>query len=180
MADVAVTEPKVGSKKKLIIIISITALLAISGAVGVTLVLKSGKDKEVSASEKKTEAAEDKNAGEGKEGHAEASTYVSLAPPFVVNFQDEKKHTKFLKAEISVEVNTAKAQEAMTLHTPAVRNSLVMLLSRQVFEALTTGEGKEKLRADALTAVREVIKQQAGDKVAEGIKDLFFSSLVMQ
>ena len=63
---------------------------------------------------------------------------------------------------------------------PAVRNSLVMLLSRQVFEELATNEGKEKLRTEALDAVKEVVKKQTNKKTAQAVKDLYFSSLVMQ
>jgi len=71
-------------------------------------------------------------------------------------------------------------QEAITQNLPAVRNSLVMLLSRQVYEQLMTPEGKEKLRTDALEEVKAVLTKVAGAKKAKGVKDLFFSSLVMQ
>jgi len=120
------------------------------------------------------------DAGETEDGAPAAPTYVSLEPAFVVNFQDAKKRTKFLKAEISVVAGSAQAQEALTLHMPAVRNSLVLLLSRQVFEELSTNEGKEKLRGDALAAVQDVVKKQTSDKTAKAVKDLYFSSLVMQ
>jgi flagellar FliL protein len=115
---------------------------------------------------------------EGKEGAK--SAYVELSPPFVVNFQDDKKRARFLKAEISIMAKAPAVQEAITQNLPAVRNSLVMLLSRQVYEQLMTPEGKEKLRTDALEEVKAVLTKVAGAKKAKGVKDLFFSSLVMQ
>jgi flagellar FliL protein len=119
-----------------------------------------------------------KGEGEGKEGAK--SAYVELSPPFVVNFQDDKKRARFLKAEISIMAKAPAVQEAITQNLPAVRNSLVMLLSRQVYEQLMTPEGKEKLRTDALEEVKAVLTKVAGAKKAKGVKDLFFSSLVMQ
>jgi flagellar FliL protein len=115
---------------------------------------------------------------EGKEGAK--SAYVELSPPFVVNFQDDKKRARFLKAEISIMAKAPAVQEAITQNLPAVRNAMVMLLSRQVYEQLMTPEGKEKLRTDALEEVKAVLTKVAGAKKAKGVKDLFFSSLVMQ
>lgn len=190
MSDAAKPEAKGGGNKKLIIIVVLAVLVSVGAAVGATIMLMGGKDKEVAA--KHDKGGDEEGAGEDEEEGEESAeeeggedgkvgpTYVALEPAFVVNFQDAKKHTKFLKAEISVVAGSPKAQEALTLHMPAVRNSLVLLLSRQVFEDLATNEGKEKLRAEALAAVQDVVKQQASKKTAKAVKDLYFSSLVMQ
>jgi len=188
-----------GSKKKMIIIIAIASVVAIGGAVGGTMMFMGGKADKAETAKKGGEHAEESadaeegedgeavaegeegDAGEGaKGGPAAAPLYVQLAPAFVVNFQDKKKHTKFLKAEISVVAKTAKVQEAITAHMPAVRNSLVMLLSRQVYEDLMSNDGKEKLRADALEEVKAIMQKTAGKKVGKGVEDLYFSTLVMQ
>ena len=187
-----------GSKKKMIIIIAIAAIVAIGGAVGATVMLMGGKadkaetakkggdhdeesaDAEEGEDGEEVAEGEEGEEGEGEGGKAAAPLYVPLAPAFVVNFQDKKKHTKFLKAEISVVAKTAKVQEAITAHMPAVRNSLVMLLSRQVYEDLMSNEGKEKLRTEALDEVKAIMKKTAGKKVGKGVEDLYFSSLVMQ
>lgn len=195
-----------GSKKKMIIIIAVAMLVAIGGAVGGTMFFLGGKaDKAATASKEHGEDGGDEDgeahgdededsadaeeegedgeevAEEGGEGgkHA-APLYVPLDPAFVVNFQDKKHRTKFLKAEISVVAKSPKIQEAITAHMPAVRNSVVMLLSRQIYEDLMTTEGKEKLRVDALAEVQTIMKKQAGKKVGKGVKDLYFSTLVMQ
>ena len=191
MSDAPKPEAKAGGNKKLILIVVIAVLVSAGAAVGATLMLTGGKDKEIAAkhqkgdaeeanedSEKASEDSAEEDGEHSKEGAG--PTYVSLDPAFVVNFQDQKKRTKFLKAEISVVAGSAQAQAALTLHMPAVRNSLVMLLSRQVFEELATNEGKEKLRTEALDAVKEVVKKQTSKKIAQAVKDLYFSSLVMQ
>lgn len=190
-----------GSKKKMIILIVVAMLVAVGGAVGATMFLMGGKadkaataDKEHAKSdegdgdEESADAEEegddeevaDEEGGDEEGGKPAAPLYVPLDPAFVVNFQDKNQRTKFLKAEISVVAKSAKVQEAITAHMPAVRNSVVMLLSRQIYEDLMTTEGKEKLRTDALAEVQAVMKKQAGKKVGKGVKDLYFSTLVMQ
>ena len=196
-----------GSRKKLIILIVVGALVLVGGGVGTTMWLLGGKEaKSDSAKAKKDQEADGESAdaeapadgeaaadgeatdGEAADGEASdeegkaksASTYVELVPPFVVNFQDDKKRARFLKAEISILVKSADAEEALKANRPAVRNSLVMLLSRQVYDQLMTPEGKEKLRADALVEVKAIVTKVAGAKKAKPIQDVFFSSLVMQ
>lgn len=117
----------------------------------------------------------------GEEGKTKNTpTYVELTPAFVVNFQDDKKRARFLKAEISILVKSADAEEALKANRPAIRNTLVMLLSRQVYDQLMTPEGKDKLRADALVEVKAIVTKVAGAKKAKQVEDVFFSSLVMQ
>ena len=193
MADAKQEAAPGGSKKKLIIVIVVAMLVVVGGAVGATMFLMGGKADKVAAASKEhgedgveaeredgEDAAAEGAENEGKEGEHAAPAYVALDPAFVVNFQDKKSRTKFLKAEISVVAKSPKVQEAITTHMPAVRNSLVMLLSRQIYEDLMTTEGKEKLRTDALAEVQSIMEKQAGKKIGAGVKDLYFSSLVMQ
>lgn len=190
-----------GSRKKLIILVVVGLLVLIGGAVGTTMWLLGGKEaasdsakaKKDSTGEEDSANAEDPAAADGEAADAadaeqadeegkpkSAATYVELVPAFVVNFQDDKKRARFLKAEISILVKNADSEEALKSNRPAVRNSLVMLLSRQVYDQLMTPEGKEKLRADALVEVKAIITKVAGAKHAKHIQDVFFSSLVMQ
>jgi len=180
-----------GSKKKMFIMIGVAAVLLLGGAVGGTMFVMGGKeDKAASAKKDDAEhgdgeaASEEEDVADGEHGEegeaAPAPIYVALDPPFVVNFQDAKKRTRYIKAEISVLAKSAKTEEEVKLHMPAVRNSLVLLLSRQVYEDLLANEGKEKLRADALAEVKAVLDQRAGKKSGKGVEELYFSSLVMQ
>jgi len=176
-----------GSKKKMFIMIGVAAVLLLGGAVGGTMLLMGGKEDKPATAEEgdaahgdEAEVADEEHGGEGEGEAALPPIYVALDPPFVVNFQDAKKRTRYIKAEISVLAKSAKTEEEVKLHMPAVRNSLVLLLSRQVYEDLLANEGKEKLRADALAEVKAVLDQRAGKKSGKGVEELYFSSLVMQ
>ena len=60
---------------------------------------------------------------------------------------------------------------------PAIRNNLVLLFSSQSYERVSTLEGKEALREEALGVVQEVLEQETGDP---GVEAVYFTSLVMQ
>jgi len=163
MADDNNDAAAAGGKKKIIIIGALAALLLVGGGVGAMLMM--GGDDEAAA---ETAAAE-------AEKPAEA-VYIDLKPEFVINFRDRNNRTKFLKAEMAVSTRDTDVEEAVTRHMPAIRNNLVLLLSRQIYEDLIPNEGKEALRQQALTEVQSVLEAEIGKP---GVEDLYFSNFVM-
>lgn len=110
---------------------------------------------------------------EGGEG---ASLYVELGQPLVVNiFTHDSVH--FVRATIQLKLTDPALAPTVQMHLPAIRHSLVMFLSdRSLFEFQTTA-GKRKLRDDALTAVRQAVKEAMG---TAAIDTIFFTSLMLQ
>ncbi len=102
--------------------------------------------------------------------------YVDLTPSLVTNFSSMGR-LKFLRAEISLRVDSQEAMRSVSYHLPALRHVLIMLLSKQTDEALSSAQGKEQLRQEALVAVQEVMEHEEGQKY---IKDILFSSLYVQ
>ncbi len=104
--------------------------------------------------------------------------YVALQPAFIANFGvTEQGHLKYVKAEISIRVSSQKAEMAARYHLPALRNSLVLLLSRQDEVTVTTGSGREAIREEALMELRAVLKAEEGQPY---IDDLMFTNFVVQ
>jgi flagellar FliL protein len=66
---------------------------------------------------------------------------------------------------------------ALTLHMPLIRNSLVLLFSSQSFADLQTEEGKVALKAAAVDAINGILEQETGQG---GIDDVLFTNFVMQ
>lgn len=106
----------------------------------------------------------------------ETTTYIPLAPPFVVNYGGVGR-LKYLKAEISVRVDDAATAKAVRHHMPLIRNNLVMLFSRQSEEDVKTQEGKERLRQNALAEINALIAAEDG---TSAVVDLFFNNLIIQ
>ncbi|SEI45624.1 flagellar FliL protein [Allopseudospirillum japonicum] len=112
-------------------------------------------------------------AASGGEG---AITYVQLEPSFVVNYGGEGR-LKYLKTDITLVTNGGLAEDVVKQHLPLLRNQLMMLLSRQTDESVTTNEGKERLRKEALEEVRQTLEKEVQHPVVE---DLLFTTFIYQ
>jgi flagellar protein FliL len=146
------------SKKLLFIIIAVVLL---GGAAGAFFFLKGGDAKEAAK----------------KEAVILPPIYVNLDPPFVVNFEAEAA-VRFLQVTVSVMTREPHIEEILKKNDPRIRNDLLMLLGGQKYDTIATREGKEQLQADALEAVRAVVKSAGGEP--EKIEALYFTAFVMQ
>jgi flagellar FliL protein len=147
------------SKKLLFIIIGVVLLC---GGGAAFLLLKGG---------------DDPKAGAKKEVMVVPPIYVNLDPPFVVNFEAEAA-VRFLQVTVSVMTRDPHIQELLRNNDPRIRNDLLMLLSNQKYDTISTREGKEKLQTESLEAVRTVVKGAGGEP--EKIEALYFTAFVMQ
>ncbi|MCZ6853137.1 MAG: flagellar basal body-associated FliL family protein [Gammaproteobacteria bacterium] len=104
--------------------------------------------------------------------------YVPLQPAFIANFGvTEQGHLKYVKTEISIRVSTQDAEMAARYHLPALRNSLVLLLSRQDEVTVSTGSGREAILEEALVELRAILKAEEGQSY---IDDIMFTNFVVQ
>lgn len=126
---------------------------------------------------------------EGEEGETAAAAhdphavpnYLTLDPPFVVNFM-HRGTLRYLQLSLDLMFYEAEMLEQVKTRMPAVRNDLILLLSRQEFESLSTPEGKEHLRDEIMLAVNHVleIEPPAEGETAEEIGDVYITNFVMQ
>ena len=103
--------------------------------------------------------------------------YVALDPPFVANFQGEQQ-VRFLQVTAQIMTHDPKTVEALKAADPIIRNDLLLLFSNQKATDLATNDGKEKLRAAALAAVRKVLADNDGKP--EKVDAVLFTTFVMQ
>jgi len=104
------------------------------------------------------------------------ATYVSLDPAFTLSFQDSEA-AQFLQFSVDVAVQEKGAEEAIKVHGPAIRNGLVMLLSGQRAEDLQSRDGKERLRTQIRDEIRDTLSRLTGKP---GVVEVFFTSFLMQ
>jgi len=104
--------------------------------------------------------------------------YVSMQPAFVCNFgMVDNGHLMYLKTDISIRVGSRDAELAARNHMPALRNSLVLLLSRQDEATVSTGFGREAIRAEALEELNGILQAEEGQAF---IDDLMFTNFIVQ
>lgn len=170
-------EVKSGGMKKMIIFAVLGLVLLGAGAGGAFFFL--GSDDEEMLAE---EGMEGKEMMEGEEMADGAmmedvpAIYLDLHPAFVANFTGDSKK-KYMQVYM---VALAKEQESidkLEMHMPAVRNNILMALSRKTSEDVATVDGKEILRKEVLEVVRETMVEKVGKS---GIEDLYFTKFVAQ
>lgn len=103
--------------------------------------------------------------------------YVALDPPFVVNFEADQA-VRFLQVTVQVMTRDPLTVEKLKANDPVVRNDLLLLLGNQKYTVIATREGKERLRADALAAIRHVVESAGGSP--DRVEAVYFTSFVMQ
>jgi flagellar protein FliL len=162
----SVEAPK--SNKLVILLLIVIAVLLAGGG---TAFFMRGRATETAADDAKGEK------GAAKEQHKQPAQYVKLDPPFVVNFE-AKGLMRFLQIAVEVMTRDPATADAIKKNEPMIRNDLLMLLGSQKYETISSREGKDQLRAEALKVVATVIESEGGD--ASKVEQLYFTSFVMQ
>jgi len=109
-------------------------------------------------------------------GDGGATPYVALEPPFVVNLKANDR-IRFLQIKSQVKLNNSESAPILEHHMAMVRHTLLMLFSEQDEKTIRTLEGKEALREESLTAVREVLEEETGDSL---VQQIYFTDFVIQ
>lgn len=124
------------------------------------------------------DAADSGDAADAEEGDGERNPaiYLPIDPAFVVNFASQGK-ARFLQVTVEVMTRDPEMTEKIKLHMPVIRNNLMLLFSNQTYDTVSTLEGKEGLREEALTAVQDILEEETGDP---GVEAVYFTSFVMQ
>lgn len=121
------------------------------------------------------ESSEESPAGD--EGTTE-TVYVDMMPAFVTQVGTPGQRLSYLKANVTLRVSSKAAEEAVKAHMPRMRHELVMLFSAQTdVDRLSTGEGQDALRAEALTRINQVLENQHRE---ERVGDVLFTTFVVQ
>lgn len=106
-----------------------------------------------------------------------ALKFFSFEPAFVSNFEGAQAY-RFLQVQMKIAVRSEETHALMTENEALFRNDILMLLSQQNAEVLATKEGKDKLRAETLAIVRNIVTTLGGD--AKTVENVLFTSFVMQ
>ena len=154
-------EGKAGKKKFIIMIVG--ALLLIGGSIGGTLYFSGALDEK---HEEPVKILSELN----------PAFYINLEPEFIVNFAGEQE-ASYMQIAIQLMTREQSFVEEAEKIMPAIRNQILLILSNQKFVELKTKEGKEKLRADILNKIQEMIP---GNPKVPAIEAVYFTMFVMQ
>ena len=82
--------------------------------------------------------------------------YLTLDPPFVVNFT-HRGTLRYLQVSLEIMYHDPALLAKVTERMPVIRNDLILLFSNQDYEKLSTASGKEQLRHEIFHAINHVI-----------------------
>jgi flagellar FliL protein len=172
---------KAPSQMKLVIVGALALFVALVGAqVAVPLIngfIAATADGGTAAAEDDEALAEEEAVEEEPDDEPlEPALYTALDPPFVVSF-DEEGGARYLQLTLQAMARDEKTIEAVKQHSPAIRNSVLFMLSGYELDVLGTQAGKEQLRKDLLGAANEIL---AKNGAKQPIEELYFTSIVIQ
>lgn len=105
-----------------------------------------------------------------------SSQYIQLKPAFTTNF-GTKGRIAYVKAEISLRVESPSAAASVSRHMPFIRNNIVLLLSAQERDNLQSTQAKEALRQSALADIQALMVTLEDEPM---VQDLLFTTFVVQ
>ena len=168
----ATPEPAPKKRRSPLVIAMAVALLLVSGVCAYALYALVGHDKPSVAATGKAAT----NAKADKPDRNAPEYFLPLDPAFVVNFRDDDS-MRYLQIGVTLMAHDQGVLDTVKSVDPVVRNALVMLFSRQDYTILSDPNGKQKLQAEALDAVRKIVAARTGKP---GVDALYFTSFVMQ
>ena len=171
-ANPAEAPKKKGSKKLILIVVGVLLALLLAGA-GAFLLMKKNMAQSDGEAGDETEqvdgAAADKAAEKGK-ASSSPPIFVQL-DPFIVNLADRETE-RFAQIGLTLQVEDAKIGEDMKLYMPAIRNAILLILSRKTAEDLLTAEGKVQLAGEIQRGAARAMGFEIPEPVTEGASEV--------
>lgn len=152
---------KAGAGKKMIIII-IAGVLLLGGGGGAAWYFMGGTEEK---------PAEHDEHAKAETGHEEPGPVMELEP-FLLNLAD-REELRFLKVSIKLELDRPEDKTDYQNKIPAIRDSLLVLLSSKESQLLRTVNGKRRVREEIMTRVNGVMSK---GKVA----NVYFTDFIIQ
>lgn len=170
------------NKKVLIIVLLAVLILGAGVAVGALFLLKGhnedGNEEDGDEEVVQVEKTKDKKA------HAGAPPIYVALDVFTVNLVPDEPGDQFvMQVNLSLELEDAESNKALSEQMPRIRNNLTLTLSSKKASELATKEGKEHLAEELRQEINTVLAPPAKGKKkpAEGpVVSVLFTSFIIQ
>lgn len=102
--------------------------------------------------------------------------YSKLNPSVVVSYQNGDS-VRFLQVTLEAMARDELSIDAFQLHSPHIRNNLLLLFASESLEEMSTIEGKERMRQASLEEVNKILQRE---DPGTRIEDVYFTAFVVQ
>lgn len=103
-------------------------------------------------------------------------TYMDLEPSFTINYGQDNR-LRYLQTSISLLVPSNAAALEVSAHSDAIRHEIIMLISAQTRETLTSTSGRNDLQQALLEKIQAYLTLETG---APHVEQVLFTSFVIQ
>ncbi|MEW5008896.1 MAG: flagellar basal body-associated FliL family protein [Cycloclasticus sp.] len=100
--------------------------------------------------------------------------YMALTPQFTVNLLGNKH---YLRASIQLQVTDNDTKSAIQKNDPAIRHTLIVLLSNNLIENVSSTTGKLELQDKAVIELNKTLEKYTN---SSGVEKVFFTEFVAQ
>jgi len=111
---------------------------------------------------------------EDEEADTPEIIYMPLTPQFTVNLLGNKH---YLRASIQLQLADDTTKEAIQNNDPLIRHTLIVLLSNNRIENISSSTGKLELQDKAVLALNKTLKKYTK---TSGVEQVFFTEFVAQ
>lgn len=161
---------------KLLIIVSLVAVLFGVGGAFVAVKFVGGTSKGVESSEEHKAVAEvkaeSKSEADAKHGQAASPGAMFDLDPFIVNLADTPE-VRYLKLTLKLEVDSEAVAAELSARIPQIRDAILVLLSSKDVNAVRTTQGKFQLRDEITQRINGLLKKP-------GVRSAYFTEFVVQ
>ncbi len=183
MADAAAVDEKAPAAApaptfpiKLLIIVSVIALVFGVGGAFVAVKFLGGASKGAEHSEDHKGDAEakveSKSEAGGKHGEAASPGVMFDLDPFIVNLADTPD-VRYLKLTLKLDVDGEAVSTELSTRIPQIRDAVLVLLSSKDVNAVRTTQGKFQLRDEITQRINGLLKKP-------GVRSAYFTEFVVQ
>lgn len=173
MADEKKEESSGGGNKLIIIIVAAVVGLLLVVAVVVVMLLMGGSDDDVGAAP----AAPVATSNPALNARSGGQSFLSIGPTYafdqlIVNLSSQSGR-RYLKTTINAELSSEQLVLELDTKKPAIRDTLISVLSSKTYEEIATSKGKENLKNELVERINESL-------VDGKIVNLFFTDFTVQ
>ena len=183
MADAAAVDEKAPAAApapafpiKLLIIVSVIALLfGVGGAFVAVKFLGGASNGAENSEDHKGDAeakVESKSEAGGKHGQAASPGLMFDLDPFIVNLADTPD-VRYLKLTLKLDVDSESVSTELSTRIPQIRDAVLVLLSSKEVNAVRTTQGKFQLRDEITQRINGLLKKP-------GVRSAYFTEFVVQ
>lgn len=158
--------PAKGNKKT--ILMAAIGLLLVAGAAGGGYLLGKGSQPAAPPAQGQTAPA----AAPGSGGQPAAVGPMVNIDSFVINILEEKE-TRYLKAAVTLELDSLPTADEVKLRMPQIRDAILLLVGNKTFNEVRDLQGKLQLRAEMLDKINSLL--QVGK-----VQQIYFTDFVVQ